>query len=118
MVGHKVDNDLETTLVSAGDQLIKSLKIPKQRGNISVIGDIVSKISHRGGVERGKPNRIDAQSVADVIQFLNNTSQITATIAGGVFEAARIDLVDHPGLPPEVLVLKAHETALYPDCET
>jgi hypothetical protein len=66
--------------------------------NIVVIADIVSVVVVRRLIEGRKPDDIDAKFL-QVIELLNNSSQIADAVAVAIIEAARINLVDNAFLP-------------------
>jgi hypothetical protein len=66
--------------------------------NVVVIADIVSVVVVRRPIEGRKPDDIDAKFL-QVIELLNNSSQIADAVAVAIIEAARINLVDNAFLP-------------------
>ncbi len=66
--------------------------------NIVVIADIVSVVVVRRLIEGRKPDDIDAKFL-QVVELLNNSSQIADAVAVAIIEAARTNLVDNAFLP-------------------
>ena len=73
MVDNKIQNDLDTMLMSFLDQLIHVLVTSKTCVDLPVITDIVSIIIIRRSINRIQPNHIDSQAF-DVIQTGNDSA--------------------------------------------
>jgi len=79
--------------------MVKVLQIAKFGVDGQVIGDVISKILVGRWVNRGEPNSVYTQ-ILDVIQRVNNASEITNAISIAVFIRARVNLVDNAIFPP------------------
>jgi hypothetical protein len=66
-----------------------------------VIGDVVAEVEARRRVDRGEPDRVDAEGL-DVIEVGDDPGQVADAVTVGVGEAPGVDLVDDPALPPVV----------------
>src|SRR5687768_12360059 len=70
--------------------------------NIAIIRNVVAEVLHRARVNGRNPQRIDAEPL-QIIEPLRDPREIADAIAVAVLKAARVHLVDHPTLPPEVM---------------
>src|SRR3990170_4874313 len=105
MVWHIIDDDPDSSAMGFSHQSAKYRQITEKRVHIAIISHVISKVRHWRGVEGADPNCIDAKrvvrAIVQIAQFLDNPIKITHSIACSVFEAAGINLIDHPLLPPE-----------------
>src|SRR3546814_10833714 len=65
----------------------------------AIVGNVIAEIGHRGGINRGNPDRIDAES-DQIIQPLLNAFQIADAIPVHILKGTGIDLIDDPAFPP------------------
>jgi len=72
MVEHQVQDDMNISLVRFLEELLKILKSAKFRINCEVIGDVVAKVHVWGGVDRRKPDTVNAE-VFEVVQALDDS---------------------------------------------
>ena len=72
----------------------------KYRVYAAIVGDVVAEIMHGRWKYRGKPDGIDIERIAQIVQALDHAVQVTDPVAIAVHETARVDLIDHPRLPP------------------
>jgi hypothetical protein len=70
--------------------------------DVVIVADVISVVVIRRFVDRRKPDDIDAE-LLQIVQLLNNSSQIADAVAVAIIEAARINLVDNAFLPPLLL---------------
>ncbi|SHN32830.1 hypothetical protein SAMN05216499_13838 [Actinacidiphila paucisporea] len=103
VVGHDVEDDPRAEAVRVLDQGDGVGQLSEHGVHGAVVGDVVSGVCLRGGVERRKPYGVDAQ-VAQVGQAAADAGQVAYAVAigvgVGVGEAAGVDLVDHRVAPP------------------
>ena len=70
----------------------------------AVVGNVIAEVGHRRRIEGRKPDGVDAQrrgcSVVEVVEPARDAGEVADPVAVRVLEASRIDLVDHPALPP------------------
>src|SRR3546814_10305023 len=59
----------------------------------AIVGNVIAEIGHRGGINRGNPDRIDAES-DQIIQPLLNAFQIADAIHVHILKGTGIDLID------------------------
>ena len=83
-----------------GEQRVEVGERAEERVDVAVVGDVVAGVGLRRHVERGEPDRVDAE-FGEVVEVLGDTRQVADAVAVGVGERARVDLVDH-GVPPPV----------------
>src|ERR1700753_1854695 len=101
MIDHHVHDDPQTFRMAPGNKRVEIGDGPVYGIDVIEIADIISVVMIRGSIYGIDPKRIDAQR-NDIIQLLQDTSQITYPIPVAVFKAAGIDLVDDRFFPPLV----------------
>ena len=101
MVGNKVEDDLEVALVGLLHQSIQVLERPKKRMDVDVVANVITEIRHRGRIDGGEPDGINAEP-AEVVQLARNAGNVSHAIAIAIEKAAWVDLVKYACLPPEV----------------
>src|SRR3546814_15508728 len=79
-------------------QGIEILQRPEARIDAAIVGHVIAEIGHRGGINRGNPDRIDAES-DQIIQPLLNAFQIAAAIPVHILKGTGIDLMADPEFP-------------------
>ena len=99
MVGHDVDDHFDAACVGARHELLGVMKRAVQRINRAVVGDVVAAILARAAVERAQPHGVDTQ-LADVVQALYRTAEVTIAVAVGVGEGFDVNLIDDGAAPP------------------
>ena len=99
MVDNKIQNDLDTMLMSFLDQLIHVLVTSETCVDLPVITDIVTVVVLWGVKNRTKPDHIDSK-VLKVGELFNNTPEIAEAISVGVLKASWINLIYNGILPP------------------
>src|SRR6266568_8418859 len=104
VVRHEVEDHLQAARVRG--QRIEFGEIAEQWMDIFIVGDVVTKVRHRRGVDRRNPERIDAK-VDEMIEPRLNAFQIADAVAIRILERARIDLIDDPSLPPAMCIRHA-----------
>jgi hypothetical protein len=52
MVGDIVENDLQAAPMRLGDEPVERLQIPKQRLDVDIVADVITKIGHWRGEDR------------------------------------------------------------------
>src|SRR5207247_7430082 len=67
VVGNKVEDELEVTLVGLLQQGIQVLERPEERMDTGVVANIIAKIRHRGRIAGGEPDGITAKPT-EVVQ--------------------------------------------------
>src|SRR5215831_6207485 len=100
MIGHIIENDMQAARMGLLQQPIKGCQIPEERINTQVISDIIATIRHWRRIEGREPECINAQHLAQVIQALDDSGQITNPISIAILKTTQIDLVNHALLPP------------------
>ena len=99
MVDNKIQNDLDTMLMSFSDQLIHVRVTSEARVDFTVITDIVTVVILWGVKNRTEPDHIDPK-VLKVGELFNNTPEIAEAISVGVLKASWINLIYNGILPP------------------
>jgi hypothetical protein len=100
VVGHQVDGHLDAVRRGVGQQRVEAGEVAEDRLDVPRVGHVVAVVGHRRGVERGDPQRVDAE-LGQVRQPLADAGQVAHAVAGAVGEAADVDLVED-GVPPPV----------------
>ena len=85
MVDNKIQNDLDTMLMSFSDQLIHVLVTSEARVDLPVITDIVTVVVLWGVKNRAEPDHIDPK-VLKVGELFNNTLEIAEAVPVGVLK--------------------------------
>ncbi len=63
------------------------------------VGDIIAEVAHRRGEEGRQPDGVDAEA-RDIVELGGDPRKVPHSVAVGVREAARIDLIDCRSPPP------------------
>ena len=90
---------MHTAFMNFLEQLTGILIRTITRGYLVIITDIIARIIERRIEERVKPNGIHTKTL-HIVQFADDALNITDTIAVGIAERLRIDLVKHGILCP------------------
>ena len=99
VVDNKIQNDLDTMLMSFLDQLIHVLVTSETCVDLPVITDIVTVVVLWGIKNRAEPDHIDPK-VLKVGEFFNNALEIAEAVSVGVLKASWINLIYNGILPP------------------
>ncbi len=101
VVGHQVDDDAQAQRVGVADQRVGVQEGAEHGVDGPVVGDVVTGVGLRGGVEGAEPHGVHTQ-VAQVGQAGADTLQVAHAVAVAVGETARVHLVDDRVPPPVV----------------
>ena len=99
VVGDKVQDELEVALVGLVEQGVQILKGSEERMDIGVIGNVIAKIGHRRRIDGREPESVNTEP-AQIIQFVGDSGEIPYPIAIAIEKTPRVDLINHPRLPP------------------
>ena len=99
MTGHEVEQNFDSARVSLLKQLNQILVCAIARSYALVIADVVACVHKRRIVDRIEPNRVTAE-VLYIVELLNNTLQITDTVAVAVVKALGINLIKYCVVKP------------------
>ena len=99
VVHHQIHHELDAVLMCGRQQLVEIGHCAELGHNRPIIRNIVAIIVVRGGIDRGKPDNIYTQ-LRQVRDFFGDAGQIADTIAIGVVEGTRVNLVNNGLLPP------------------
>ena len=99
VVQNHIQDNPDTALLGLFEQTIKIRERSVLRIDGVVIGDVVSEIHLRRGIERRDPDGVDAQ-VFQIIEMTRYAIEIADSVAIAVSETAGIDFVDNCFLPP------------------
>lgn len=105
VVEYEIHDDADIALLRFRDEFLHICHCAIRRIDATVIGNIVTIIDHRRGIDRCEPDSTRAEGF-QVIKMTRDTRDVTNTAACRVLETFRIDLVDNAFLPPFQL---AHE---------
>src|SRR5581483_3706879 len=67
--------------------------------NVLVVGDVVAPVLVRGRVDRVEPEPGDTEPL-EVVEPVDDPGEVADAVGVRVSVRARVDLVDHPVLPP------------------
>ena len=99
VVGHQVDDHAEVVVVRLANERVRVVQRAVDGVDVAVVGDVVAEVGLRGRVERREPDRVDAER-GQVRELRPYAVQVADSVAVGIGEAPRIDLIDHRGAPP------------------
>ena len=102
VVGHDVHDHFDAGLVRGLGHRVEVVHGAQSRVDVAVVDHVVAAVRQIRGVERGEPDRVDAE-VLQVIHLLGDAGDVAESVAVDVLEAARVDLVDDGLLPPVVI---------------
>jgi hypothetical protein len=101
VVWNKVEDDFEPFCMRLINKAIKCCQRAEDRINPAVVGDVVTKVMHRRGINRRNPDRIDAEP-DEIIEPVSNAIEIAYSIAIRILKRPRVDLVNCASLPPMI----------------
>ena len=99
VVHNQVHDNVHIPLLGLCQQAVHILHGAENGVDIVVVGDIVTLVSQRGAIDGGQPDDIHAQ-VLQIVQFADNTGNITNTVAVAVAKALGVDLIGSFAVPP------------------
>ena len=79
MVGHKIKDQLESTLVNSIEQPVKICKRAKDWINAAVIGNIIAKICHGRWIDWRDPQGVYSE-LDKIIETGKNAGQVPNTV--------------------------------------
>ena len=103
MVGDEVDDEAHVPLLDAGEHGVEVGHRAEVGHYGAVVADVVAVVGVGGGEVGREPDDVDAK-LLKVIEVLGDAFEVADTIAVGVLEGARVDLVDDGFFPPFGLV--------------
>jgi hypothetical protein len=86
-------------IASVRDQPVEHGQITEQRIHIAGVGHVVAMIRHGRAVERGEPQRVDAQQF-QIAEPGSDPLKITDAVPVGVRERPHVHLVEDRVVPP------------------
>src|SRR5689334_19602904 len=104
VIGNEVEQKLHTASMCLRQEKVEVIHGDKYRMYAAVVEDIIAKIMHGGWKNGGKPDGIDIERIGQIVQALDHTVQVTDPVAVAIHETARIDLIDHPRVPPQIIL--------------
>ena len=96
-----VDHHLQAQPLSLGHQCVEVGQCAEARVHAAMVGHVVAEVAHRAREKGRDPDAVDAQR-CDVGQPARDAGQVAQTVAVGVGEAARVDLIQRRTTPPVV----------------
>ncbi len=99
VIHHKVGDDADAPLVCLLDQLHEVPEIAELLEDLHVVGDVVTAVAQRRLVQREQPQAVHAEPL-QVVELLDQTSQVAGSVAVGVTEAAHQHFVEDGSLVP------------------
>jgi len=107
MVDHHVHHDPYVPAVRFPDQPVAVSKRAENRVYAPVVGYVIAKIVHRGGIDGREPYRVHAEP-GQVIELFDYAGKVAHTVAVRIIEAARVYLIDDAVFPPGETVFVVH----------
>ncbi len=101
VVGHPVEDQPQSSSMRLGEQAIEPFEIAEDRVDGRVVAHVISEVGHRRAVDRRQPDPIDTER-GHVVEPRADAGEVADTVAAGVRERARIDLVDNGRPPPRL----------------
>ncbi len=101
VIDHQVDDDLQAVVARGPRELDEVAGTPEPAVYVVEVGDVVSVVAVRGGIERVQPDRADAQRL-EVVEAVGQAAEITDAVAVGVHEGLDVETVDDGILVPEI----------------
>ena len=99
VVGHKVHYDFQPPVPRLDYKCLKVSHGAKYGINVSVVRDVVAKVSHGRPVDWRQPQGLDT-NINQMVQSGGDPPQVPGSVIIGVLEGAWVDLVDDTPLPP------------------
>jgi hypothetical protein len=112
VIWHEIKNDLESNGMRRQEQIIEICKRTEHGRDIAVVRDIITKVSHRRGVDRRYPYCVDPE-INEVSKPAGDAFEVADSVPVGILKRSRINLVDNPRLPPRLHWI--HVSAWDPD---
>ena len=104
MIRNEVQDDLQPACMSLREQQVKIIESAKDRVNPAVVGNVITKVGHRGRVNGRNPDRVDAEPT-EIVQAQSYARKIADAVAVAVLERTGVDLVNDAVLPPKGICL-------------
>jgi hypothetical protein len=82
VVGDEVDQQLHAPVVAGPQQAVEVVERPEHRVDVAVVGHVVAEVGHRGPVEGGEPEGVDAEPL-QVIEALLDAGQVARASGPG-----------------------------------
>jgi hypothetical protein len=99
VVGHDVDDQPDAARRGVGQQCVEVAERAETRVDVDVVSDVVPAVVQRRGVERGQPDRVDAE-VDEVIQVGAEAGEVSGAVmvaVGAPFPVDfRLDVLSGP----------------------
>lgn len=99
VIDDKIQKDSDTFTLGRRDEVVKVIVRSILFRDCVIIRDVISVIRTRGLVHRADPYQVGTKAL-DIIQSGRDPIKVSYSIAVGVLETARIDLVDDGFFPP------------------
>ena len=99
MVNHQIHHDLNIAFFGFRDQIFHLGQRAEFSGDVLIIGDVIAVVVHWRFINRRQPDDIDTE-LLQIIEFADDTGQITHTIVIRIAEAAWVNLIHHGVVPP------------------
>ena len=93
MVYDEIHEDIHSEFMGLVQNFFELLQCTVIGMDVSVVGNVISVVCIRRGIDRGEPDRIHTQRV-NVFQFVINAVQISYTVSVPVSETADPDLIE------------------------
>jgi hypothetical protein len=99
VVGHEIDDYLETARVGDFEEVVEVGERSEERIDVAIVRNVVPEVDHGRGVEGRDPERVDAEP-NEVIEPVSDSAQVARAVPVAVLKAARVNLIDDAALPP------------------
>lgn len=97
MTDHQIHEHADATIVAGGDERVEGREVSEDRIDRQVVGDVLAHVRERRGMDRGQPDRVDAERVGaapEVIEPGDDAREVADPIAIRVGEGADVDFVE------------------------
>ena len=87
VIRHEIQDQPHVSRVQLGDEPVERGKIPEQRVDAGVVGDVIAEIRHGRGVDRRDPNGVDPEPY-QIIEAIDDALQVADTVTIAVLKRA------------------------------
>src|SRR5437870_3083454 len=102
VIDHQLGDDADSAMMRLAQKRFEICKRAIARMDGGVIGDVISVIAQRRGIERQEPKRVDAE-VLEVIELARQTLKITDAVGVRIEERLHVRLINNPVFVPKLV---------------
>ena len=101
VVDDQVDDHADAAALRLAHELDEVTRRAESGGDVVVVADVVAVIAQRAGLERGQPERVDAEAL-EVVEPAGEPLEVAAAVTVAVHERLDGEAVDDGVLVPEI----------------